>query len=51
MEEVGQLTTTVVKSLEDETLSQAEQKDIRAAIKKAEEAILKLKTKIGAKVD
>ena len=51
MEEVGQLTTTVVKGLEDETLSQAEQKDIRVAIKKAEEAILKLKTKIGVKVD
>ena len=51
MEEVGQLTTTVVRGLEDETLSQAEQKDIRSAIKKTEEAIMKLKTKIGVKVD
>ena len=36
MEDVGRLTSTVVSGLEDGTLSQAEQKDIKNAIKKAE---------------
>ena len=33
MEDVGRLTRTVVEGLEDGTLTQAEQKDIKEAIK------------------
>ena len=51
MEDVGRLTSTVVTGLEDGTLSQAEQKEIRDAIKKAEESIVKLKKRIGEEVD
>ena len=51
MEDVGRLTSTVVSGLEDGTLSQAEQKDIKNAIKKAEESIVQLKKRIGDEVD
>ncbi len=51
MEDVGRLTSTVVSGLEDGTLSQAEQKDIKNAIKKAEKSIVQLKKRIGDEVD
>ena len=50
MEEVGQLTTTVVEGMDDGIITQGEQKEIRLAIKKTEEALVKLKSKIGQKV-
>tara|TARA_B100000686_G_C16704313_1_gene925318 strand:- start:914 stop:1378 length:465 start_codon:yes stop_codon:yes gene_type:complete len=51
MEDVGRLTSTVVTGLEDGTLTQAEQKDIKVAIKKAEESIVQLKKRISEEVD
>ena len=51
MEDVGRLTSTVVTGLEDGTLNQAEQKDIKIAIKKAEQSIVQLKKRIGEEVD
>ena len=51
MEDVGRLTSTVVTGLEDGTLNQAEQKDIKIAIKKAEQSIIQLKKRIGEEVD
>ncbi len=51
MEDVGRLTSTVVSGLEDGTLSQAEQKDIKVAITKAEKSIVQLKKRIGDEVD
>ena len=51
MEDVGRLTSTVVTGLEDGTLSQAEQKDIKLAINKAEKSIVQLKKRIGDEVD
>jgi len=51
MEDVGRLTSTVVSGLEDGTLSQAEQKDIKLAINKAEKSIVQLKKRIGDEVD
>ena len=51
MEDVGRLTGTVVSGLEDGTLTQAEQKEIKDAIKKTEESIVKLKRRIGEEVE
>ena len=51
MEDVGRLTSTVVTGLEDGALNQAEQKDIKIAIKKAEQSIVQLKKRIGEEVD
>ena len=51
MEEVGRLTSTVVSGFEDGILSQAEQKEIRIAIKKTEDAIIQLKKRIADEVD
>ena len=45
----GRLTRTVVEGLEDGTLTQAEQKDIKEAIKKTEQSIVQLKKRIGRK--
>ena len=51
MEDVGRLTRTVVEGLEDGTLSQAEQRDIKNAIKKTEQSIVQLKKRIGEEVE
>jgi len=51
MEDVGRLTSTVVTGLEDGTLTQAEQKDIKIAINNAEKSIVQLKKRIGDEVD
>ena len=51
MEDVGRLTRTVVEGLEDGTLTQAEQKDIKEAIKKTEQSIVQLKKRIGEEVE
>ena len=51
IEDVGRLTRTVVEGLEDGTLTQAEQKDIKEAIKKTEQSIVQLKKRIGEEVE
>ncbi len=51
MEDVGRITSTVVTGLEDGTLTQAEQKDIKIAINNAEKSIVQLKKRIGDEVD
>ena len=48
MKEIGSLTNSVVGGIEDGVLTQAEKNDIKKAIKKAEESIMKLKSKIGS---
>lgn len=47
MEEIGALTKSVVGGLEDGILTQAEKNDIKKSIKKAEESIIQLKSKLG----
>ena len=48
IEEIGALTKSVVGVLEDGILTQAEKNDIKKSIKKAEESIIQLKSKLGS---